>query len=124
MGLYYQTEYRLGSRGRVCRSYTGFQAFVAIAFDLLFGLIFEMVATLISMAARLVVVVVRLAVRILKIHWRILVAAMTLVVYLLTLPFALLHQAVDRLRWHADSGRPDPGGRPTGKPDWVLGREV
>src|SRR5271166_4315263 len=44
MGLYYQTEYRLGRRGgRVCRSYTGLRAFLAIAIDLLFLLTFELV---------------------------------------------------------------------------------
>jgi len=43
MGLYYQTEYRLGRRGgRVCRSYTGLRAFLAIAIDLLFVLTFEL----------------------------------------------------------------------------------
>jgi hypothetical protein len=44
MGLYYQTEYRLGRRGgRVCRSYTGLRAFLAIAIDLLFLLTVELV---------------------------------------------------------------------------------
>jgi hypothetical protein len=44
MGLYYQTEYRLGRRGgRVRRSYTGLRAFLAIAIDLLFLLTFELV---------------------------------------------------------------------------------
>jgi len=43
MGLYYQTEYRLGRRGgRVCRSYTGLRAFLAIAIDLLFVLTLEL----------------------------------------------------------------------------------
>ena len=43
MGLYYQTEYRLGRRGgRVCRTYTGLRAFLAIAVDLLFLLTFEL----------------------------------------------------------------------------------
>ena len=42
MGLYYQTEYRLGRRGgRVCRTYTGLRAFLAIAVDLGFLLTFE-----------------------------------------------------------------------------------
>jgi hypothetical protein len=44
MGLYYLTEYRLGRRGgRVCRSYTGLRAFLAIAIDLLFLLTLELV---------------------------------------------------------------------------------
>jgi hypothetical protein len=43
MGLYYQTEYRLGRRGgRVCRSYTGLRAYLAIAIDLLFVLTLEL----------------------------------------------------------------------------------
>lgn len=44
MGLYYQTEYRLGRRGgKVCRNYSGFRAILAIAIDLLFLLTFELV---------------------------------------------------------------------------------
>ena len=43
MGLYYQTEYRLGRRGRVIRTYTGIRAFLAIAIDLLFVLTFDLV---------------------------------------------------------------------------------
>lgn len=49
MGLYYQTEYRLGRHGgRVCRSYTGLRAFLAIAIDLLFLLTLELVFWVIS----------------------------------------------------------------------------
>ena len=43
MSLHYQTECRIGAR-RVHRSYTGYQAVVAIMFDLIFGLLFELVA--------------------------------------------------------------------------------
>lgn len=50
MALYYQTEYRLGGRGLIRRSYTGFQAFFAILFDLVFGLVFELVAGVIGLA--------------------------------------------------------------------------
>ena len=44
MALHYQTECRLGAR-RINRSYSGYQAFVAIVFDLIFGLLFELVAS-------------------------------------------------------------------------------
>jgi hypothetical protein len=126
MALYYQTEYRLGNRGRICRSYTGFQAFVAIFFDLIFGLLFELVSTAISLAVRLFVLVVQVLVKLLTINWRILIAAMTLIVYIVTLPFALLHEAVDRLRSGDRSDQPEPEPRPAAhlKPSWALSREV
>jgi hypothetical protein len=122
MALHYQTEYRLGRRGRISRSYTGFQAFVAICLDLVFGLLFEFVATAFALAARLMLLTVRLIVRLLRVNWKILVAAMTLLVYILTLPFALLHRAVVQLR---SRGETDPAGerqRPTSnlKPAWAL----
>jgi hypothetical protein len=51
MGLYYQTEYRLGRRGgRVIRSYTGLRAFLAIVVDLLFLLTLEFVFALLVFA--------------------------------------------------------------------------
>jgi hypothetical protein len=126
MALHYQTEYRLGNRGRICRSYTGFQAFVAIFFDLIFGLLFEFVSMAIGLAVRLAVLVVQLAVQMLKINWKLLVAAMTLIVYVITLPFALLHEAVDRLRSGNRADRTDPQPRPAShlKPSWALSREV
>ena len=53
MGLYYQTEYRLGRRGgRVCRTYTGLRAFLAIAVDLLFLLTFELIFGLLFFLVR------------------------------------------------------------------------
>jgi hypothetical protein len=126
MALHYQTEYRLGDRGRVCRSYTGFQAFVAIGLDLFFGLFFELVSSMVGLAMRIAVLAVRLAVRVLRIHWRILVAAMTFIVYMVTLPFAWIHLGADRLRWGEPSGW---AGTPTDpadgeKPDWAFGPEV
>ena len=54
MALYYRTEYRIGNRGRICRSYTGLAAFGAIVFDLGFGLIFELVTAVIGLSLRLV----------------------------------------------------------------------
>ena len=126
MALYYQTEYRLGNRGRICRSYTGFQAFVAIVFDLVFGLLFEFVSAAISLAIRLAVLVVEVLVKLLAIHWKVLVAAMTFLVYVVTLPFAWLHEAVDRLRSGSPADRPEPQPDPTSlrKPSWALSREV
>jgi hypothetical protein len=126
MALHYQTEYRLGNRGRVCRSYTGFQAFIAIAIDLVFGLLFELVFSVIGLAMRIAVLAVHLAVRLLQLYWRILVATMTFVVYAVTLPFVWIHEIVDRLRTRARNDAPagqwDQG--PTRKPDWAFGREV
>ena len=126
MALYYQTEYRLGNRGRICRSYTGFPAFVAIVFDLIFGLLFELISTAISLAVRLVVLVVQLLVKLLTIYWKVLVAAMTFLVYVVTLPFAWLHEAVDRLRSGSPAARTEPQPDPTSlrKPSWALSREV
>ncbi len=126
MALYYQTQYRLGRRGRVCRSYTGFQAFVAILFDLVFGLIFEVVASVFALAFRLMFLSLGLAVQLLKITWSVAIAVMTVVVSVLTLPFAILHQLVtgssssdsdqrDANSYHQESSR---------KPEWAFSREV
>jgi hypothetical protein len=126
MALYYQTEYRLGRRGRICRSYTGFQAFVAICFDLIFGLLFELVSAAVSLTVRLAILVAQLVVEMLKINWKLLVAGMTLIVYIITLPFALLHEAVDRLRSgdRSDPTEPQPAPASHLKPSWALSREV
>ena len=69
MALYYQTEYRLGSRGRISRSYTGFQAFIAILFDLVFGLVFELVVGVIGLALRLVFLALQVGVVVLSKSW-------------------------------------------------------
>jgi hypothetical protein len=126
MALHYQTEYRLGNRGRVCRSYTGFQAFIAIAFDLVFGLLFELVFSVMELAMRIVVLAVHLAVRILRVYWRILVAAMTFVVYAVTLPFVWIHHVVNRLRTraHDDPAEDRWGQGATQKPSWAFSREL
>ena len=123
MALHYQTECRLGAR-RINRSYSGYQAFVAIVLDLFFGLLFEFVATLLNLAFRLAAFSFRLAFQIAKHTWRVLVAAMTALVFVATLPFVILHRAVARLA-------PERGFWPreqqTGaarKPDWAFGREV
>jgi branched-subunit amino acid ABC-type transport system permease component len=126
MALHYHTEYRLGNRGRICRSYTGFQAFLAIGLDLVFGLLFELVFLSFGLAMRIAVLSARFVVRVLRINWQILVAAMTLVVYVATLPFVWIHQAVDRLRSRGKDERTDPWRRPDAvvKPTWAMSREV
>jgi hypothetical protein len=43
MSFVYTTEYRLGRRGRINRSYTGIQALIAIAFDLALGFTFGVI---------------------------------------------------------------------------------
>jgi hypothetical protein len=125
MALYYQTEYRLGRRGgRICRSYTGFQAFVAIVFDLIFGLVFELIFGLVALAARLVVLALQLGVQVLTLTWRTLLAVATAILYAVTLPFALLHDAIERLRSPGRVGAPASSARSTMKPEWALSREV
>jgi hypothetical protein len=53
MGLSYQTEYRLGrGGGRICRTYTGLRAFLAIAVDLFLMFTFELVLGLLFFLAR------------------------------------------------------------------------
>jgi hypothetical protein len=124
MALYYQTEYRMGRRGRICRSYTGLQALAAIGIDLFFGLIFEFLLLLPGLIARVVVIMFRFAVELLRRVWKILVEGMTVLVYLLTLPFALLHLGADWLWSQLTAGRPNRRRSRADKPDWSLGREV
>jgi hypothetical protein len=123
MALHYQTECRLGAR-RINRSYSGYQAFVAILFDLIFGLLFELVASVLSLAFRLVALSLRLTFVVLKSSWRVLVAAMAALIFTLTLPFVMLHRTIARL---SPTSRLWPRERFAGtirKPDWAMGREV
>jgi hypothetical protein len=124
MALHYQTEYRLGRRGRVCRSYTGFRAFLAIFLDLTLGMVFELLVGIIGFALRLVALALQLVVQILRVHWKIMIVAMTMVVYILTTPFALLHQVAHRVRWQRLHPQPCPQAGPILKPDWGFGHEV
>src|SRR5271165_4318316 len=101
MALHYQTECRIGTR-RIHRSYNGYQAFVAILFDLIFGMVFELIATFLGLAFRLLAFSFRLAVQVLSHSWKIAVAAMTALVFAVTLPFALVHRAIAGL---SPSGR-------------------
>jgi hypothetical protein len=125
MGLSYQAEYRIGRRGgRVCRSYTGFRAFLAILFDLVFGTFFDALGALFALVARLLILSVHLAVEVVKLSLRVLVFAITAVFHLLALPYQLMQRRIASPRWQR---WPDPVGMPRGralKPDWGLGREV
>jgi hypothetical protein len=123
MALHYQTECRMGTR-RINRSYSGYQAFVAIFFDLVFGLLFELVASVLGLTFRLVSFSIRLAIHILKRSWKVLIAAMAVLVFTLTLPFVIVHRAIARL---APASRLWPRERfvgSVGKPDWAFSREV
>jgi hypothetical protein len=123
MALHYQTECRVGNR-RINRSYSGYQAFVAIFFDLIFGLTFELVSAVIGLAVRLFTLVVQVAARVLTVGIKALLAAMSVLVYVLTFPFMLLHEAVVRSgRSHMSWRRQEQPAR-FQKPDWALGREV
>jgi hypothetical protein len=124
MALYYHTEYRLGRRARIHRSYTGLRALVAIFFDLIFGLIFEFLSTFIVLSLRMVVLAAQLAAQVLKTAGKVLVAALTALVFILTLPFAVLHQAVDRLGSRRNGLQHEASRGSIVKPDWALGREL
>jgi hypothetical protein len=124
MAIYYQTEYRLGRRGRIRRSYTGMRAFAAIFLDLIFGLVFETVASAIGLAFRVSALAAHLVLQVAKTGLKILVAALATVAFLATLPFALLHQAVRQVgSLHPAAGRHVDGDSAL-KPEWVLGREL
>ena len=124
MALHYQTEYRIGGRGRISRSYTGFPAFLAIFFDLVFGLVFELVVGVIGLAMRIVFLALHVALVVMTKSWSTLVAVMAAALSLFTLPFVVLHQSVDRLRSRTEASRRESFRASIIKPDWALGREV
>ncbi len=126
MALTYHTEYRLGDRGVIRRSYTGFQAFVAIGLDLVFGLAFEVICMSAALALGVVAWSARLVARLLRLYWRFLIAAMTALVWGVTLPFVLLHRGAERLRSHGptESTGSDAVRPPFAKPAWAWSREV
>ena len=123
MALHYQTECRVGTR-RIHRSYNGYQAFVAIFFDLIFGMIFELVATILGLAWRLLVFSFRLAVQVVKSSWKVVVAAMAVLVFTVTLPFAIVHGAIAGLSPTGRFWRREGFAGSVPKPDWALSREV
>jgi hypothetical protein len=125
MRLYYQTEFRIGERGRrISRRYTGARALAAIIVDLGLKLWLELIVALVGLAAWLSIWAIQLAFLVMAKTWRAAVAGMTVIVFVLTLPFALVHRAVDRVlarnRQHACGV---PSDRYL-KPEWALGREV
>jgi hypothetical protein len=126
MALSYQTEYRLGDRGLIRRSYTGFQALVAIGLDLVFGLAFELVGLTLVLMGRVMAWTARRVIRLLVLYWRFLVAVMTLVVSAVTLPFVMLHRGAERLRARDRGGpvREEPARSAVDKPSWAFAREL
>ena len=123
MALHYQTECRMGTR-RISRSYSGYQAFVAILFDLVFGLFFEFVAMFVSLTFRLLIFAGRLVIQVLKSSWRVAVAAMAVLVFTLTLPFVLVHRAIARLAPASRFWPREGFAQSAQKPDWAFSREV
>src|SRR5262249_42512704 len=108
MGLYYQTEYRLGrGGGRVCRTYTGLRAFVAIAIDLVFMFTFELGLGLLFFLARNFIWVVA--------------GILMAVFYALSMPFRVARWA--SLKLSRSEGPGALAGRPL-KPAWAGHDEV
>ncbi len=106
MGLYYQTEYRLSRRGgRVCRSYTGLRAFLAIAIDLLFLLTFELVFALLFFALRMGLLLLKG------------------VFYVLSLPFRAAQWVSLKLEQRTEA-RTRHGAGAVLKPAWAGSREI
>ncbi len=124
MALFYRTEYRIGNRGRICRSYTGFAAFGAIFFDLGFGLVFELMTAVIGLSARLVFMTLRLGIVVLRKSWCALFGVLAVVFALLTFPFLVVHDWVIRFRSRIAAGRGHFYPRAAVKPDWAMNREV
>jgi hypothetical protein len=107
MGLYYETEYCLGRRrGNVCRRYTGFRAYLAIAIDLFFVLTFDLVFGLLFFVLR----------NTLKL--------LTLVFYLLSLPFHLIRWMTHRLERRILASNGGSQTSATVKPAWPAYDEV
>jgi hypothetical protein len=123
MALHYQTECRLGTR-RINRSYSGFQAFVAIFFDLVFGLTFELISAVMGLAVRLVSLTLKLGVHGFYQGGKALLTAISIVVYVLTFPFMLLHEAVIRFGPERRGWRRHDQPATAQKPEWAYSREV
>jgi len=124
MSLSYRTEYQVGRDRRICRTYTGVQAFAAILFDLVFGLVFELIVSVIALSFRLVVLLMVFVSQILKITTKLAVAILSVGVSILTLPFALLHHAIHRFQSPVGTGRNQFQRPGVLKPEWAYSREV
>ncbi len=96
MSLSYTTEYTVGRRGRIRRTYTGVQALIAIAFDLALGSVFALIRLTCWMVGA-----------ILQTSFRVTLAV-------LSLPLLLARAIIPR---------PRPL-RPTGKPAWAAAGEL
>ena len=70
MSFIYTTEYRLGRRGRINRSYTGIQAIIAIAFDLALGFSFGVIGLGLRMLLVCVMTAYRFAFALLSLPFR------------------------------------------------------
>jgi hypothetical protein len=70
MAFMYTTEYCLGRRGRINRSYTGIQALIAIAFDLALGFSFGLIGLGLWLVRACVVGVYRFTVAVLSLPLR------------------------------------------------------
>jgi hypothetical protein len=98
MALSYQTQYSLGRRGgRVCRTYHGVEAVIAIGVDLGLSLIFALVGFALRLAWYVVVTAVRFA-------------------------FELVQLPLKALRWTL--GRYSYQPAPTAKPAWAGANEL
>jgi hypothetical protein len=111
MGLYYQTEYRLGrGGGRICRSYTGLRAILAIAIDLFFVLTFELFFGLLFLVVRNIT--------------RIVCFVLMAVFYGLSLPFRAARWVSRKLEQRLSFGRSAGDDRETFKPAWAGFDEI
>lgn len=104
MGLYYQTEYRLGRRGRVFRNYTGIKAFLAIGFDLCFLLMFDFLFAMLFFGLR---TILRLSTKVLS-----------AVAYTLSVPFRLARWASLELQRRITTVDERENSRSPLKPAW------
>jgi hypothetical protein len=106
MGLYYQTEYRLGQGGgKIRRSYTGLRAILAIAVDLFFVLTFELLFGLLFLVLRNIK--------------RIVYFALMAVFYVLSVPFRVARWVSRRVEQRAPFGTSTGAEREPFKPVWA-----
>jgi hypothetical protein len=111
MGLYYQTEYRLGRRGgRICRTYTGLRAVLAIAIDLLLILTFDFAFGLLFLVLRTL--------------GKVVLVLLTAVFYLLSVPFRIARWVAHKLEQGPSANQADPAAARPLKPAWAGYDEI